>query len=84
MKTYKVIRYNPGSSEPDYAGAPVYTHTCIVSEPGKPSREEHIDLMINGDFPKDTDPKSLVGRTFTADYDYAYVSIAVRVREVTP
>jgi hypothetical protein len=60
------------------------THTCLVSEPGQPTRTKYVDLMVNGDLPKDTDPESLVGRTFTSEYDYPYVSIAHGVREVTP
>ena len=84
MKTYKVLEYNPYSNDPKFMGRPSGTHTCLVSEPGRWDRKEYIDLMVNGDLPKDTDPESLVGRTFTAGYDYPYVSIAMYVREVTP
>ena len=38
-----------------------------------------VDLMVCGNFPPDTDPESLVGKTFEAEYDYPYISIAMHV-----
>lgn len=41
-----------------------------------------IDLMVNGDFPEDTDPEFLVGKTVEVDRMHTYISIAHGVRVV--
>jgi len=84
MKIYKVLRYNPHHLELGFAGQPSMTHTCVISEPGKPDYTGYVDLLVNGDLPADIDPRALIGRTFTADRDFPHVSIAIGVREVSP
>lgn len=41
-----------------------------------------IDLMVNGDFPEDTDPEFLVGKTVEVAGTFPYISIAHGVRVV--
>lgn len=55
------------------------THICE----DKDGIGQRIDLMVDGAFPKGTDPESLVGKTIECEYTYPYISIAMGVREVT-
>ena len=55
------------------------THICIDND----GHSHRIDLMVDGAFPKGTDPESLVGKTIECEYTYPYISIAMGVREVT-
>lgn len=43
-----------------------------------------VDIMVNGDFPEDTKPESLIGQKIQCDYEYPDVTIAVRARIVKP
>jgi hypothetical protein len=43
-----------------------------------------VDLTRNGDLPEDTDPRMLIGRTFTAERERPYIGIAIGVSEVRP
>jgi hypothetical protein len=69
MITYDVISY-------DAAGS----HHTVCDDEGM---TRFVDLMVNGDFPEDTDPNSLVGKRFDADYDYPLIAIAMNVRPHT-
>lgn len=67
MKTYKVLFYD---KEYD-------AHLCKDEN----ATRYLVNLMVNGDFSKDTSPEDLVGKTFTADYDFPYIALAVNVKE---
>ena len=41
-----------------------------------------VDLLVNGDFPEDVEPESLIGKTYRAAYDYPFIAIAMYVEEV--
>lgn len=47
-------------------------------------RIRRVDLIVNGDFPHDMEPESLIGKTVECDYEYPYVAIAMHVREIKP
>ena len=55
-----------------YRSHPYDYHVC-EDENG---RERRIDLLVNGDLPKDTTPESLVGKTVKVHHLHAYVEIA--------
>jgi|DEB0MinimDraft_3_1074331.scaffolds.fasta_scaffold58616_4 hypothetical protein len=41
-----------------------------------------VDLMVSGDFPEDTQPEDLVGKTFKAKREFPFIAIAEGVKEV--
>ena len=66
------MRYTVESYEPSQN-----CHKCDCHDGTK----RLVDLMVNGDFPQGTTPESLVGKTFDADYEHPYITIAMNVRE---
>lgn len=72
MNTYEVIAYHDCLT----------AHECWVTEDGVKAEKRYIDLMVNGDLDKSETPEALVGRKFTAEYDYPYIAIAMGVKEV--
>lgn len=50
-------------------------HYCVDENKGSC----RVDLMVNGDFPQDTDPQSLVGNTYEIDYKFPIIELAIGV-----
>ena len=63
------------------------SHECEILEHDDsqcymPGNHAHIDLLVHCDFPKDTDPESLIGKTYTVDRAFGYIFIGQGVVEV--
>lgn len=69
MKTYLVKSYDKLNG----------AHKCTVTSMNGQVDDYMVDLLVNGDFPKDTNPEDLVGKVFKAKYDYPYIAIAMDV-----
>jgi len=41
-----------------------------------------VDVMINGDFPEETEPESIVGQKVEYRYEHPYIAIAMYVRVI--
>ena len=72
MIRYKVLDYseNSGDFRCEVSGKSIVTNTIKV------------DLLVNGDFPQGIDPKSLVGNTYEAEYDFPVTVIAMNVNPI--
>jgi len=66
----KVIAYN------DHFGC----HVCEFDGPGR--RTALVDLFVNGDFPEDVSPASLIGKTVSVAYAHGFIWIGSDVRIV--
>jgi hypothetical protein len=65
MLEYTVIGYNEIER----------CHKCKIN-----NKIRLVDLMINGDFPEETNPESLIGKTIEAEWEHPYISIATNVK----
>ena len=68
MITYKVIKYIPSD------------RAHLVEDDN--GRKRRVDLIVDGGFPEDTCPESLVGKTFTSVSEFPFIAIAVGVEEL--
>ena len=68
MEVFKILSYDP------------YVMCHRVED--RQGKKRLVDVMINGDFPEGTNPDELVGKTVACDYDYPYITIAMRVQEI--
>jgi len=55
---------------------PAYTHRCIDNE----GQEHNVDLLVNGNFPKDIDPELFVGKTIEVERLCSYTEIGINVK----
>lgn len=70
MPRYQLLRYDAQQN-------------CHLVE-DEAGAKRFVDVMVNGDFPEETEPESIVGQRVECDYEYPYIAIAMNVRILNP
>lgn len=53
-------------------------HECEATD-GNTKRKIFVDLFVDGNLPRDLDPKALIGKTVSVEYTHGYLWIAETV-----
>jgi len=67
MNTFKVLAYD-------------HHNRCHRAKDEATGEETLVDFLVSGDFPEETTPEDLVGKTVDCDYTFPHISLAMHVR----